>query len=210
MKKKISLALDKLKAAFDSFLETKVITLPVKHKYGIVAVALIIPLVAYYFLLFTPKSKEIKNLKKNRTKLEAEVRQIEATVAKLDKHKEELKVTRERFKRASLLLPQQKEIPSLLTNISSEGTNAGLDFISFTPKGEARKEFYADIPINIQVKGPYHNVGTFLDHVSKLPRIVSVSSLSMGGPKMVEGEMLLNTNINLVTYRFLELTDEKK
>ena len=208
MKKKISL--DKLKAAFDSFLETKIITLPVKHKYGIVAVALIIPLVAYYFLLFTPKSKEIKNLKKNRTKLEAEVRQIEATVAELDKHKEEFEVTQARFKRASLLLPQQKEIPSLLTNISSEGTNAGLDFISFTPKGEARKEFYADIPINIQVKGPYHNVGTFLYQVSKLPRVVSVSSLSMGGPTMVEGEMLLNTNINLVTYRFLEPTDEKK
>ncbi|MCK5437647.1 MAG: type 4a pilus biogenesis protein PilO, partial [Desulfobulbaceae bacterium] len=160
MKKKISL--DKLKAAFDSFLETKIITLPVKHKYGIVAAALIIPLIAYYFLLFTPKSKEIKNLKMNQTKLEAEVRQIEATVAKLDKHREEFEVTQERFKRASLLLPQQKEIPSLLTNISSEGTNAGLDFISFTPKGETPKEFYADIPINIQVKGPYHNVGTFL------------------------------------------------
>ena len=62
MNKKVSL--DKLKAAFDSFLETKVVTLPVKHKYGIVAVALIIPLVAYYFLLFSPKTKEIKRLKK--------------------------------------------------------------------------------------------------------------------------------------------------
>ncbi|MEA1932932.1 MAG: type 4a pilus biogenesis protein PilO [Thermodesulfobacteriota bacterium] len=42
-----------------------------------------------------------------------------------------------------------------------------------------------------------------------MPRIVSVTNLSMGGPTMVEGEMLLNTNINLVTYRFLEPTDKK-
>ncbi|MCK5232462.1 MAG: type 4a pilus biogenesis protein PilO [Desulfobulbaceae bacterium] len=204
-----TVSLDKLKAAFDSFLETKIVTLPVKHKYGIVAVALIIPLIAYYFLLFSPNSKKIKRLKKNKTKLEAEVRQIEATAAEFDKHKAELENTQVKFKHASLLLPQQKEIPSLLTNISSEGTNAGLDFISFTPKGESLKEFYAEIPIDIQVRGPYHNVGTFLDQVSKLPRIVSVSSLNMGGPNLVEGEMLLNTNVNLVTYRFLEPTDEK-
>ena len=48
------------------------------------------------------------------------------------------------------------------------------DFNSFTPGGETPQEFYAEIPISIQVRGPYHNVGYFLDQVSKLERIVTV------------------------------------
>lgn len=112
--------------------------------------------------------------------------------------------TKELFTQASSLLPQKQEIPSLLTSISDHGTNSGLDFLSFTPKKEIPREFYAEIPVDIKVRGPYHNVGVFLDKISKLPRIVNVDNINIGGPKREAGEMMLNTGFKLVTYRFIE------
>ena len=106
--------------------------------------------------------------------------------------------------RASVLLPQKKEIPALLTNISALGTNSGLNMARFSPRPERKKEFYAEIPVSLNIKGPYHNIGTFLYEVSKLDRIVSAINISLGSPKMQRGEMLLSSSINLITYRFLD------
>ena len=115
--------------------------------------------------------------------------------------------TQRLFAEASVLLPQKKEIPSLLTNISALGTNSGLNMNTFSPGGERKKEFYAEIPISLSVTGPYHNIGTFLYEVSKQDRIVSAINISLGGAGMQGGEMILNSGISLITYRFLEQSE---
>jgi type IV pilus assembly protein PilO len=63
--------------------------------------------------------------------------------------------------------------------------------------------------VDIQVKGSYHNLGFFLYQVSKLPRIVTVSNIKMGSPARVDGKMQLSTDFNLVTYRFLDQSEQK-
>lgn len=203
----MELNINKLRAGFDSFLDTKISRLDQKKKMAICAISWVLPIVLFAFLYYSPKSKEITSLKTTKANLEREIQKVEATVRELDKHKANMKETELKFRAASLLLPEQKEIPSLLTNISSQGTNSGLEFLSFKPKGEEPKEFYAEIPVNITVNGPYHNIGLFLDKISKLPRIVSVSNISMTAPKMTDGEMFLKTTFNLITYRFIEQTD---
>jgi len=100
------------------------------------------------------------------------------------------------------LLPKEKEIPKLLKDISALGRNAGLDFLTFKPLADIPKDFYAEIPVTINVRGPYHNMGYFFDQVSKLERIVSVTNVKMSSPKKEGGEMLLNSDCQLVTYRF--------
>ena len=100
------------------------------------------------------------------------------------------------------MLPKTQEIPDLLRNISDLGKTTGLEFISFLPAQEIQKDFYAEIPINITLLGPYHNVGSFLDKVSKLDRIVTVDNIKMAQPKELTGEILLTSTCQLVTYRF--------
>jgi type IV pilus assembly protein PilO len=111
--------------------------------------------------------------------------------------------TQRLFAEASILLPQKEEIPSLLTNISALGTNAGLSMAKFVPGGERRAEFYAQIPVSLSISGPYHNIGTFLYEVSKMNRIVSATNISLSGGRMQAGEMVLGAGVSLVTYRFL-------
>jgi type IV pilus assembly protein PilO len=200
----MDLNLEKIQKGFASFIDTKVSHLEGKHKVLILVIAMILPTLAFFFLGYSPKEKEIKALNNNKSSLLAEISKVEATVKQLAKHQAEMKETELLFRAASLLLPEKKEIPSLLTNISGLGTNSGLEFLSFKPVNETPKTFYAEIPVNITVRGPYHNVGEFLNKISKLPRIVTVSEIGMGSPTQSGNEMLLNTTFNLVTYRFIE------
>ena len=195
---------NKIKEAFDSFLEKKVVPLDKKIIITIFALVIILPTVAFYFLYYTEKTKQIKGLENQEANLRKEITAAKAIAAKLDEHLAEMEETKRLFAEASVLLPQKKEIPSLLTNISALGTNSGLNMATFAPGGERRQEFYAEIPVSIKVDGPYHNIGTFLYEVSKLDRIVSAINISLGGGSMQRGEMVLGSNINLITYRFLE------
>lgn len=195
---------NKTKEAFDSFLEKKVIPLDKKIIITIFALVIILPIVAFYFLYYTEKTNEIKGLESRESSLRKEITEAKAIAAKLEEHLAEMEETKRLFAEASVLLPQKKEIPSLLTNISALGTNSGLNMATFSPGGERIKEFYAEIPVSINVTGPYHNIGTFLFEVSKLDRIVSAINISLGGGAKQRGEMLLGSNINLITYRFLE------
>jgi type IV pilus assembly protein PilO len=77
----------------------------------------------------------------------------------------------------------------------------GLEFLLFEPKPEIRKEFYAEIPVAINVKGGYHDMAMFFDRVARLSRIVNVKNITMGREK--EGEDL-NTVCTAVTYKFVE------
>jgi type IV pilus assembly protein PilO len=196
--------LNKIKEAFDSFLEKRVVPLDKKIVIAIFVLIIIAPVIAFYFLHFTAKTEEIKGLENKAVKLRKEIAGAKARAAKLDEHLAEMEETQRLFAEASVLLPQKKEIPALLTNISALGTNSGLNMARFSPRPERKKEFYAEIPVSLTIKGPYHNIGTFLYEVSKLDRIVSAINISLGSPKMQRGEMLLSSSINLITYRFLD------
>ena len=154
--------LNKTKEAFDSFLETKVVPLDKRIVIAIFVVIIVAPVVAFYFLYFTDKTKEIKGLENRAVKLHKEIAEAKVAAAKLDEHLAEMEEVKRLFAEASVLLPQKKEIPSLLTNISALGTNSGLNMARFSPGGERKKEFYAEIPVSLSIQGPYHNIGTAL------------------------------------------------
>ena len=188
--------------AFTAFIDDKYIPLEKKFKVIIAVVLFLLPIVLFYFIWFQPQQENNRQLQNQRTTLKRELQKAKTKAANRGKLQATLDATEERFTEASLVLPKEKEIPALLTNISALGRGAGLDFLTFKPQSDIPKDFYSEIPVDIQVRGPYHNMGIFLDQVSKLDRIVTVSNITMGSPKKESGEMLLNSSCRLVTYRF--------
>lgn len=187
---------------FATFIDTKYIPLQRNHKLAGAAALLILPLILFFFVFYLPQSKEIETLTQQKNTATQELQKAKDTAATLSKHKAEMVTVEEKFNETALLFPKEKEIPRLLTDISAEGQSAGLEFLTFKPLAAIPKDFYSEIPISIRVSGPYHNMGSFLDHVSKLTRIVSVSNVKMSAPKKNEGEMLLDSDFTLITYQF--------
>ncbi len=194
---------------FDTFVEEKYIPLSTKAKIGIVIVAVLIPVALFYFLYFKAEAQKIDNLDRQIVAARKDLNRARKAARNLPRYQAEIEKTRKEFQEAAVVLPKTKEIPNLLRSISDLGKGAGLDFLSFKPGAEKPKDFYAEIPVDISIRGPYHNMGFFLDQVSKLNRIVSVNNITMGSPKKEGGEMLLSSKCRLVTYRFTN-TQAKK
>jgi len=165
----------------------------------------------FFYLVYMPKSTKLDELKNNYDSLETKLLKAKADASKLAKLKEEYKEAQGKFRFVLQLLPDKKEIPSLLENVSNSGRRAGLEFLLFQPTQEVLRDFYAEIPVKIQVSGGYHNLAMFFDKVARLSRIVNVSNISIknaGSSK--QKQTFLKTSCMAITYRFVENAKEKK
>lgn len=160
-----------------------------------------------FYFSFLPKWNKITELEKKRDALNKQLDSDKRRAAKLEYWKKKYNAEKVKFARAKKALPLKKEIPSLLTNISRSGQEAGLDFLLFKPGGERRRKFYAEIPVSIKVTGRYHALATFFDTVSKLPRLVNIDNI-----KLLSGKQGTNLSITCtaLTYRFISPKRKKR
>lgn len=161
----------------------------------------------FAYFSYYPKFKEITKLTQEQMKLDKDLARSKKKAAEYESYKRKMAQAEERFRKALQALPEKKEIPSLLTNISRSGQDTGLEFLLFQPQAEVQKEFYAEIPVSIQVDGSYHNVAMFFDKVARLSRIVNIHNLQMNAQKNPGS---LRTACTAVTYRFVEAPPKKE
>lgn len=181
-----------------------IVKLPPSKKFLILGVLLAAILGLYIYLVHLPQS-EIRDRKKAEvSRLEQQVRELREIAANMKRFQAEAAKLREELRTAMAQLPTSKEIPSLLANVSHLGKESGLEFLLFRPTPEVSREFYAEIPVEIRVKGTYNNVAVFFDKVGKLPRIVNISALGMDGAKEAFGRWEITTSCTATTFKFIE------
>ena len=167
----------------------------------------------FFYFVYMPKSTKLEELKINYESLETRLIKAKADASKLAKLRKEYKEAEGKFRLVLQLLPDKKEIPSLLENVSNSGRRSGLEFLLFKPTQEIRRDFYAEIPVQIQVSGGYHNLAMFFDKVARLSRIVNVSNISMKKAESNSSnkkQTSLKTSCTAITYRFVEKAKKKK
>ena len=168
-------------------------------------ITILIGAFVYFFCL--PKHKTIDKLNQNYDKLEQQLAAAKRNAMQLGKFRNNMKKAEKDYKLVMKALPEKQEIPALLAGISQAGKVVGLEFLLFQPKAEIKKDFYAEIPVSIQVAGNYHNVGLFFDKVATLPRIVNIEKIKM---TTLKGGDELITSCSAVTYKFIDEVPQKK
>ena len=161
----------------------------------------------YWFFFYGPKQTELDVLEQKLTELEADVVKSRAVAANFKTFMKELEELRVRLHKAVQRLPDSTELPGLLTDITSLGKKTGLEFRSFRPKKEVKRGFYAEVPIDIELRGSYHNVGLFFDRVAHLPRIVRISRVSMTVADESKDPPVLRVKGVAQTFRFIEQSE---
>ncbi len=177
---------------------------PTEQKLLILAGILVFIFLIYIWLGYLPKRKILAHEEGELTKQETTLNQLKRIASDLPKFREEVQKLEERLKEALIKLPNKSEIPAFLLDISNQGKEVGLEFSQFKPKSEVKKGLYAEVPVDIKVRGSYHEIGTFFDRVSRLPRIVNIRDITLGGAKDVAGRWVLESGFNAVIFRFLE------
>jgi type IV pilus assembly protein PilO len=184
-------------------LET-IVKLPTSRKILILAGLVAAMVGLYIYLIYWPNLDLLKKKKAEMGTLENQVRELRIVAANMKRFQDEAAKLREELQVAITQLPTSKEIPTLLSNISQLGKDSGLEFLLFKPAAEVSREFYAEIPVEIRVKGTYHNVALFFDRVGMLPRIVNISEVSMDNAKEIHGRWEINTACTATTFKFIE------
>jgi len=161
----------------------------------------------FFYFVYLPYSEEIAKTQDEIARLEQKLNQAKVRVRALKRFEEEYASVDAQFQEALKLLPNTKEIPSLLKAITQLGTDSNLEFLLFSPQRERAQDFFMEIPVSIEVSGTYHNVAIFFDKVGQMERIVNILNVSMTPQK--ERSTTLTTRCDAVTYRFKGETDAK-
>jgi len=191
----------------------KILKLPAKQKILLVVLISVLEAAALVWFLYMPKHKELNGFKIELSKLQGEIDDKTRIANNLPKLRAEYEQLNRELAQALTELPNSKEIPSLLTSITTLGKNAGLDFLTFRPKAEVPKDFYADVPVDIVVSGSYYSVANFFAAVSNLPRIVNITNVVFSDIRNVSNRMMTRVTCLATTFRFLdkkEIKDDKK
>ena len=180
----------------------KISKLRMIHRILIFAGTIVLIVGLYIWLVYIPKTGEIKTIKSELDRLERNIRIAKVRANNLKRLEADLAKAQGDLKVAIKLLPTTSEIPSLLKNITKLGNDSNLEFLLFRPEKQVSKEFYVEIPVSIEVLGSYHDVAIFFDKVGKLDRIVNVVNVNMIPIK--ELSTTLKTSCKATTYKFKE------
>ncbi|MEW6442514.1 MAG: type 4a pilus biogenesis protein PilO [bacterium] len=159
---------------------------------------------AYVWLFFLPTRARISELDGRLGKLLDQKAEQEAIAQNLQTFKQEYERLESSLRAAMSQLPNKKEIPTLLENISNLGRESGLELPLFRPGLEQPKEFYAEVPIDIKLVGPFQNMLAFYYSVGELPRIVNITELTVERAKGDSSPPVLEASCKALTYKFLE------
>ena len=188
----------------------RILDLPRQQKIGVLAGLVVAILLLDYFLFYSPRSDEISKLTQEVESQRNERDKKKKEAANIPKLKEQMARLDGRLKEAVAQLPDRKEIPDLLSSISNKVRESGLDILIFRPRAENIQEFYAEIPVDIVVRGGFHNVATFFDEVGRLNRLVNIANIELRNPRANEDQIIMEVSTVAITFRFLDEAERGK
>jgi type IV pilus assembly protein PilO len=177
-------------------------TIPLLQKVGFLALVLAGILAAFYYQIVEPKSTEIEGLQGTIAKLDTEIQTLTIKVKHLDELIAASKQLEIELAKKKERLPPEEEAVMLLKQVSDLGVRLGLDIRLWRPgpKAEDPSKLFVRMPVNVEVTGGYHTAAIFFDRINSLPRIVTVSGLKMGSPKIERGRVVTQTVFDLIAY----------
>ena len=178
---------------------------PMAFRFGAIGLIFVVGVVLLaYFLAWKPKKPELDAARAQEAQLLATLEAKARKAANLDAYKAQLAEMEQSFGAMLRKLPNKTEVPSLLTDISQQGTAAGLDQKLFQPNTQNIKDFYAELPIKMRLTGSFHSIGAFVSGIAALPRIVTLHDVEITQVGKTAGSDQLQLDVTAKTYRYLD------
>jgi type IV pilus assembly protein PilO len=183
---------------------------PKAQKIVILVVTIILIVGLYYSFLYIPRSDEIAKLVDS-VEIARNEKMVKAQkAANLPRLRKDLQQLDAELKKAVAQLPDKREIADLLRTISTKAQQAGLVVLLFRPRPENYQDFYAEVPVDISVRGNFHNTVSFFDEVGRLDRLVNIDNIGFKNPTVTGDNVVLETTSVATAFRFLDDAERRK
>jgi len=177
--------------------------IPPQYRWGMIPALLLLVTVAYGYGMYKPEGERIRSLEEQIQQQNVTLQKYRKVAANYDTFQTQVEALEIDLRQALAQLPDSKEIPDLIRQISDLGVRTGLQITLLRPQAEQVREYYAEVPITVNMVGSFHAVGQFFDELARLPRIISVSKIKLGGDSK-QDTTIVDTECLATTYRFLE------
>jgi type IV pilus assembly protein PilO len=175
-----------------------------KQKIGLLLAGVLAVVLIDWTYIYGPRSDELGSVRAQVVALQSDLELKRAKSNSRAEFEKDLKQLTGQVRQAEARLPDEREIASLLSSIASSARAVGLDLTLFRNRPETYADFYAQVPVEMTMRGTFAQLAQFLDRVKRLDRIVNVSNIAIRQPKVNGDQVLINASCTATTFRFLD------
>ncbi|QRN99708.1 type 4a pilus biogenesis protein PilO [Archangium violaceum] len=188
----------------DKYLD-RIVKAPPAVKFGGLAAAVVLMTAANFFFVIQPLEENMERLRAEQRRLDLDLAEKSEIAQNLNERRREMDVLEQRLAEALTELPENKDVEELLSQLNDIGKKSGLAIARVEPGPETvgGGDFFARIPIKMQVSGNYHEIAMFLQEVANMRRIVNVNNIKLDGAKLKNEKVVLQSSFLATTFRFV-------
>ena len=159
---------------------------------------------AFYYLYAVPAAAEMDTRLQRLAALRADITKGATTANRLNEFKERVARQEAELEELKSRLPEQKDVADLLRRIQTLAAQSDLAIRSFKPSPSVTKQLHAEWPIALQLEGTYHRLGEFLDRISKFPRIINISNITIKARDKADSSATISIDCVATTFVLLD------
>jgi type IV pilus assembly protein PilO len=165
--------------------------LPLVGKLGIMFGAALLSALAYWFIWYSDMSAKIEGAERQKKSLHDELVQQQQAQTGFLADRDELALREQRARELNKVLPPDTQEDAFLSSVQAASNAAGIDLKGFAPMDEVPQNFYAKIPMRLEMGGKFQQIAKFAYELGKVDRIINVENIELSEPKVVGDEVIL-------------------
>ncbi len=160
--------------------------------------------IGFYYFYYDDSTNQVERLDKEIEGLNMEIRRAQLKIKDLDKIKAEVESIKGQLNLLKNILPEEKDIASILKQVQGLIAGTRLKNTKFEQKANQKRQVYTEIPLDIVVEANYHNLGIFFDQLSKITKLFTVNNLKLVPRKQMSAEYTVDATFTATTYTYVD------
>lgn len=170
---------------------TALMKLPLWGKVAVGAGMCILTAGAYWFIFYSDTAAKIEGAERQKKALRDDLAQQQQAEASYFADRDELALREQRARELNKVLPPESETDAFLSSVQTSANAAGIDLMGYSPQDEVAQNFYAKVPMKLEMSGKFHQIAKFAYELGKSDRIINVENIELTEPKVVGDEVIL-------------------
>ncbi|HYE86491.1 MAG TPA: type 4a pilus biogenesis protein PilO [Vicinamibacterales bacterium] len=159
---------------------------------------------AFYYFIEAPRQIELQAQANQLSDIRVRISRGQSMARQLPEFRKEIGTLEARLEALKPILPDQRDVGDLLLRVQTLATQSNLQVRGFRPQAITAREMHAEWPIALQLEGNYHNLGVFLDRVSKFPRIINIGNMTLTAKQVPSANASMTIGATATTFVLVE------
>ena len=159
---------------------------------------------AFWNYYAKPANADMETRRATLTQVRADINRALTTARRLPEFRKEVSTLEVQLDRLRLVLPEQRDVADLLNRVNSMATQSNLRVLGFIPQATTNKTLHTEWPIGLKLEGSYHDLGMFLERISKYPRVINVGNMKVSARESQSARATVTIDVTATTFVLAE------